>query len=288
MLEWIVHTLQNYPQLAIFLVLGIGFMVGPIKLAGFNLGSVTATLLAGVLIGQLQIEISADVKNTFFILFLFAVGFGVGPQFMRGLTIDGPKQIAFAVSVLALCLIVPYLCALAAGLPLGYAAGFYAGSQTISAAIGVASDQIGNLGLTSDQAKSFADQIPIAYAVTYIFGTIGSAIILAQLGPKLLGIDLVAACKEYEATLGGGTNDLGPGIFSSYHNFTVRAYRIDAKCNLTGKPVQAILPGIDIFAERIRRGDELIDVDAATVLQVGDIVAFSGPRKLIVNTSNRF
>jgi putative transport protein len=133
MSDWFVTTLLTYPQLAIFLALGIGFLMGPIKLGSFNLGNVTATLLAGVVIGQLGIELSADVKSTFFILFLFAVGFGVGPQFVRGLATDGPKQIAFAVSVLALCLLVPYLCAIVSGLPLGYSAGLYAGSQTISA-----------------------------------------------------------------------------------------------------------------------------------------------------------
>ena len=92
-----------------------------------------------------------------------------------------------------------------AGLDVGYAAGLYAGSQTISAAIGVATDQIDRLGLhRRQQAKAYADAIPIGYAVTYIFGTIGSAIVLAQLGPKLIGVDLPAACAEYERQLGGG------------------------------------------------------------------------------------
>ena len=103
-----------------FLKLGIGFVVGPMKVAGFNLGNVTATLLAGMAIGQLGIELSGDLKSTLFLLFLFAVGYGVGPQFVRGLAKDGPKQIAFALSVLVLCLAVPYVSALIAGLPLGY------------------------------------------------------------------------------------------------------------------------------------------------------------------------
>ena len=121
----------------------------------------------------------------------------------------GPRQIGFSLIILALCLLVPYVCAKIAGLPLGYAAGLYAGSQTISASIGVASGQIAQLGLPADQAKVFTDQIPIGYAVTYIFGTIGSAIILATLGPRLIGVDLPRACAEYEKALGGkiGTGD---------------------------------------------------------------------------------
>lgn len=282
MIGWLVDTLRTYPQLSIFLALGIGFLIGPIKVAGFNLGNVTATLLAGVLIGQLGIQISPDVKNTLFILFLFAVGFGVGPQFVRGLAADGPKQIAFSLMVLALCLVVPYLCALIAGLPLGYGAGLYAGSQTISAAIGVATDQIGALGLPAEDAQRYASQIPIAYAVTYIWGTIGSAIILAQLGPKLLGIDLPAACKEYEAKLGGGTVESEPGIVSPYRRFAVRAYRVDEASGLTGRPVGELLPEVRVFVEQVRRGEAIIAADATTVLAPGDVVAFSGRREDLV------
>ncbi|MCC7284236.1 MAG: aspartate-alanine antiporter [Acetobacteraceae bacterium] len=282
MTAWAVDTLRAFPQLAIFLALGIGFVVGPRKLFGFNLGNVTATLLAGVLIGQIGISVSADVKNTLFILFLFAVGYGVGPQFVRGLSSDGPKQIAFALVVLALCLVVPWICAVISGLPLGYSAGLYAGSQTISAAIGVATDQINQLGLPAEQAKAYADQIPIAYAVTYIWGTIGSAVILAQIGPRLIGVDLPAACREYEAQLGGGTKSAEPGITSAYSRFAARAYRIGEAGSMTGKPVRELLPGLRIFVERVRRGEQIIEADGDTVLQPGDVVAFSGPYPLLV------
>src|SRR6516225_4132512 len=139
---WFVATLRTYPELAVFLALAMGFGIGPRKVKGFALGSVTATLLAGILIGQLGIRVEGPIRATFFLLFLFAVGYGVGPQFFRGISKEGPKQIVFSLVVLALCLLVPVMCAWVAGLHVGYAAGLYAGSQTISAAIGVASDQI--------------------------------------------------------------------------------------------------------------------------------------------------
>ena len=280
--QWIVAALRAYPELAIFLALAIGFFVGPLKLAGFSLGNVTATLLAAVAIGQLGMTVPGPIKSTFFLLFLFAVGYGVGPQFFRGLGKEGPKQIAFSLIVLALCLIVPVVCAKLAGLDLGYAVGLYAGSQTISASIGVASDQINRLGLPPDQAKAFLDAIPIGYAVTYIFGTIGSAIVLAQIGPKLIGVDLVAACADYERQMGGGRVEGGPGVFSAYRQFEVRAYRIDAASGLTGRPVRELFPGLRIFVERIRRGDRFIDADGDSVLEAGDIVAISGPRPALV------
>jgi putative transport protein len=280
--DWIVSTLRAYPELALFLALALGFWIGPRKLFGFNLGNVTATLLAAVAIGQLGIEISGPIKSTFFLLFLFAVGYGVGPQFFRGLGKDGPKQILFSLIVLALCLIVPIVCAKLAGLDLGYAVGLYAGSQTISAAIGVATDQISRLGLPAEQTKAYFDAIPIGYAVTYLFGTIGSAIVLAQLGPKLIRVDLPNVCAEYERQMGGGQAGLDPGVFSAYRRIALRAYRIDAASGLTGRPVRELFPGLRIFVERVRRDDQLFPANAESVLEPGDVVAISGPRPTLV------
>ncbi|MTI02284.1 aspartate-alanine antiporter [Roseibium sp. RKSG952] len=279
MIDWFVNILRTYPELAVFLAIGIGFLVGPWKFMGFSLGSVTGTLLAAVVIGQAHIDIDSAVKSTFFIMFIFAVGYGVGPQFMRGLKVDGAREVFFALSVLALCLIVPLISAKVAGLELGYAAGFYAGSQTISAAIGVATDQINQLGLPADEAQKYANQIPVAYAVTYIYGTIGSAIILAKIGPRLIGVDLVAACKEYEAKLGGASAvETGDGIVSAYRAIEARAFEIPDGSDLLGKPVKDLLPGVRIYAERLRRDGKIIEVDADTVLQAGDVVMFSGRR----------
>jgi putative transport protein len=281
-IDWFVATLRSHPELAIFLALAIGFAVGPKKVAGFSLGNVTATLLAAVAIGQLGITVSPNVRATFFILFLFAIGYGVGPQFFSGLSKEGPRQIGFSLVVLALCPIAPLVCAKLAGLDLGYAAGMYAGSQTISASIGVATDQIGRLGLSPDQAKTFINQIPIGYAVTYIFGTIGSAIILAQLGPKLIGVDLAQACKEYEKLMGGSADGAEPGVFSAYRDVELRAYEVPAGSELIGKPVMQILPGLRVFVERVRRAGKIIEADARTILEAGDIASFSGQRELLV------
>jgi putative transport protein len=282
LLTWLAHTLRAYPELAVFFALAAGFAVGSWKLAGFTLGNVTATLLAGVLIGQLGIRVGGPIKSAFFLLFLFAVGYGVGPQFFRGLGREGPRQILFSLTVLAVCLVVPVLCAMVAGLDVGYAAGLYAGSQTISAAIGVATDQIGRLGYPPEQAKAYADAVPIGYAVTYLFGTIGSAIVLAQLGPKLIGVDLAAACADYERQMGARGTGLDPGAFSAYRSIELRAYRVDTGSSLVGPEARQLFPGLRVFIERVRRGDELIDAHADTVLCAGDVIAVSGPRQTLL------
>src|SRR6185369_7736530 len=106
----------------------------------------------------------------------------------------------------------------------GLAAGLLSGACTISAVLGVATDSINQLGIAGEDKKAMIDAMPVAYAVTYLFGTAGSAWILATLGPKLLGVDLPRACKEYEAKRGGTPEE--SGVRSAYQELIVRAYRI--------------------------------------------------------------
>ena len=144
------------------------------------------------------------MKSIFFIMFLFAVGFGVGPQFVRGIATDGAPQAIFAVVVSVLCLLAVYIAAIVSGYGPGLAAGLLAGAQTISASIGLATDAINQAGFTPEEAKAQLDLIPVAYAITYLFGTIGTGWILAFLGPKLLGVDVAAECARYEREMSGG------------------------------------------------------------------------------------
>jgi putative transport protein len=284
-MDWFAATLKAYPEIAIFLALGIGYYVGQFSYKGIGLGAVTSTLLAAILIGQLGITISANVKSVFFLMFLFAVGYGVGPQFVRGIAKDGVPQALFAVAVCVLCLFVPVVVARIAGYDLGFAAGLYAGSQTISASMGLATDAINRLGLPHEQSQALLNNMPVAYAVTYIFGTVGSAMLLALLGPKLLNIDLVAACKDYEARMGGTKEAGGPG--SAWHRWELRAFRVPEGSRIIGKrahEAEALLPDARIFIERVRRADRRIeDATAETIIQRGDIVAVAGRREVLVD-----
>src|SRR5947209_20269380 len=104
MFDWFIETLKQYPEIAIFLALGLGYYFGKFTFRGLGLGSVTATLLAGVAIGQIGITINQPLKATVFLMFLFAVGYGVGPQFVRGIAKDGVPQALFAAVQCALSL----------------------------------------------------------------------------------------------------------------------------------------------------------------------------------------
>ena len=284
MIDWLFATLKQYPEIAIFLTLAIGYYFGNFK--GIGLGAVTATLIAGVVIGQIGITINQPLKAFAFLLFLFAVGYGVGPQFVRGIARDGVPQALFSVVQCVFSLIVPVVIVKLAGYDLGYAAGFYSGSQTLSAAMGLSTDAINRLGLPPDQAKALIDSMPIAYAVTYMFGTMGSAVIIAIIGPKLLGIDLVAACKDYVAKFGGGAAPSG-GALSAWQRWAVRAYRVREGGKAVGMSVaqaEALAPETRLFIQRIRRDGQIIDATADTVLRAGDVVAVAGEREVLVRS----
>ncbi len=284
MFDWFAQTLRSYPEVAIFLSLGIGYYLGKFTFRGIGLGAVTATLLAGVVIGQLGITISQPLKAFAFLMFLFAVGYGVGPQFVRGVAKDGLPQAIFAAVQCVVCLGVAVVVARFAGYDLGYAAGLYAGSQTISASMGLATDAINQVGLSAEKAKGLIDSIPVAYAVTYLFGTVGSAIVIALLGPALLRINLEAASKDYEAKQ-GGTKEMG-GAGSAWHRWEMRAFRVrpgGKAVGLRAVEAEAMVPGGRVFVERIRHSDGTIeDATADTVIREGDVLAVVGARDVLV------
>ena len=224
------------------------------------------------------------LKPTFFLMFLFAIGYGVGPQFVRGIAQDGIPQALFAVVVCVFCLLAAYIGTKLAGYDVGSAAGLYAGSQTISASMGLATDAINRLGLSPEETKKLLDAMPVAYAVTYIFGTIGSAIVLALLGPALLGIDLEAACKRYEEERGGKKQQGGAG--TAWYQRELRAFRVREGARIVGKTAQeaeALIPDQRVFVQRLRRGGQIMDATADTVIQAGDVVAVAGRREVLVN-----
>ena len=285
MIDWFFATLKSYPEIAIFMALAFGYFFGKFTFKGIGLGSVTATLIAGVVIGQIGITINQPLKAFSFLMFLFAVGYAVGPQFVRGIAKDGVPQAVFSVVQCVLCLLAVVVIAKVAGYDLGYAAGLYSGSQTISAAMGLSTDAINRLGLPPDQAKALIDSMPVAYAVSYMFGTMGSAIIIAIVGPKLLGIDLVAACKDYEEKFGGGRKEVG-GAGSAWQRWVLRAYKVQPggkAVGLRASDAENLVPDARVFVQRIRRGGQILDATTDSVLQAGDVVAVAGPREALVN-----
>ena len=187
MIDSFIDILRTYPALAVFLTVGIGFFIGSIRIGSFSLGSVTSVLLVGVLVGQLVIPVSGPLKMFFFMMFLFSIGYSVGPDFFKSLRGQGARQALFAVLMSTVCFLVTIAIAKIMGYNKGEAIGLFSGSQTCSSLLGVGGEALGRLGLPADELARQMNLIPVCYAVTYIFGTLGTVILLGNLGPKLLG-----------------------------------------------------------------------------------------------------
>ncbi|HXZ24679.1 MAG TPA: aspartate-alanine antiporter [Nitrospiria bacterium] len=284
-MNWLVETFRQYPELAIFLTLALGYWVGGLKFGKFTLGAVTGTLLVGVVVGQMQITISPHVKSVFFLMFLFAVGYSVGPQFVRGLKSDGLPQVFFAILQCLATLLTVFVVAKLLGLNAGLAAGLLSGSQTISAVLGVATDAINRLGISPEEKEKLINVMPVAYAVTYIFGTAGSAWFLASMGPKILRVDLPAECKKLEAQMGGG-EEIEGGVATAARKFDVRAYRVTNERFLDKTVAElesiALAQELRVFIERIRHEGQIADAEPGSVVRRGDTVAVLARTELFI------
>ena len=290
-MEWIGHILRDNPSLAVFLTLGIGFFIGQLKYKSFSLGTVTSVLLVGVLVGQFDIPVPGPLKDVFFLLFLFSIGYSVGPQFFRALKGDGIKQVLFAVVVCGLCLLSVWGVALCMGYNIGEAVGLLAGSQTMSAVIGVGTDTINSLGVSEAEKQQWISIIPVCYAVTYVFGTIGSAYILANLGPWLLGglKKEKAETAELEKKMNYGTANTDPNYIKAMRPVVFRAYKVTDSFFATPRTIDETedyfrQKGKTIYVERLRSGDTVTDVVPGNDLRItlGDEIVLSGRREFIV------
>jgi putative transport protein len=284
MIAWLVATLQHNAELAIFLSLAIGYLVGPLKVGGFNLGNVTATLLAGVLVGQLNIPVNPPLKAFVFLLFLFAVGYKVGPQFFAGLRRDGIPQIVFALFTCLIMLAAATTFAWAVHFNVGEAAGLLAGSVTQSAAIGTASDAIARFRLDPTVTKALQDQIAVGYAVAYVLATITGVLVCSRLVPLLFRFNLADECAKLGEQMGLKPG-LPPGVFGAYSPNSVRAIRIAD--GVSGSTVGQLESGFEarghrVFVAAIRRGNEISTASPADVLSQGDVVALAGPSEVVI------
>lgn len=289
-MEWLATTFRDNPVIPIFLTIGLGFWLGNLKYKSFSLGPVTATLIVGVIIGQLDIPVSDELKNVSFMLFLFAIGYSVGPQFFRSLKGDGLKQIGFALVEVALCITTVVVVSLIMGYNKGMAVGLFSGSQAFSAVIGVGSSTIHSLGLPAATEKSYIDIIPACYAVCYVFGTIGSAWVIANLGPMLMGglNKVKEQTAKLEAEMDSGDFTPDPGTFVANRPISFRAYRVESDYFRRPRTVAEVERhikemGLRHFVERLRLRGEVNDPEPDLKIRMGDVIVLSGRRESIID-----
>ncbi|MFI6611422.1 aspartate-alanine antiporter [Streptomyces sp. NPDC050507] len=280
-----------HPELLVFLVVALGFLIGKVRYKAIALGAVTGCLVAGLVLGaQFKIQIDGTVKNLFFIMFLFALGYRVGPQFFRGLKKDGIPQVVNAVVVCVTGLLVSWLFAVLLGYGPGLGAGLMSGALTQSAAIGVAQDAIGTLpGLSSAEVKSEQNLVAVGYAVTYPLGTILCAMLLANVLPRLYRRDLAKESAELAAELDAPDEDPDEG--EGYYETVLRAYTVE-RPDLAGRSIadfeaQQQELGRRVYITQVRREGTILPQTQSLVLRDGDTIAVSALRHDLVDFDAR-
>ncbi len=287
---WLVNWFREAPALAVFLTIGLGFLLGRIKYKGFSLGTVTSVLIVGVLVGQMDVNVGGPLKTVSFMLFLFCIGYSVGPQFFRSLKGDGLKEVGFAVVMCILILGASWAVAVWMGLDPGQAAGMMAGASTASPVVGAAEDTISNLGASADSTKAMLDAIPVCYAMTYVFGTIGAVWLIGYVGPAMMGgLDKVKKLtRRYEEEHSSSAISDNPAFFNAARPVAFRAFVVDGP-GVT-EPVTAgeILrhfsgEGRRLQVERLKRTDgSVVAADESVTVNPGDTIVLSGRREFIV------
>jgi putative transport protein len=282
---WLEHFLVKYPELAVFFAISLGYLIGGIKIGGFGLGPVTGSLFAGILIGQFaEVPISGMAKSLLFLLFLFGIGYSVGPQFLQALKRDGMKPVVLAIVVCVTGLVTAIVVAKILGLDPGFAAGLVSGALTESPAMGTATEAINALPLPELERARLVAHIAVADAVCYIFGAVGVILFCSLVGPKLLGIDLTAEALKLEKEL--GIKRTPAGVSSAWHRFELRAYRIAEDAPIVGLSMteaEARFPEHRLFIQRVRRQGAVLEATPELLIQAGDVIAVSGRRETLVD-----
>jgi putative transport protein len=288
-MDSVVRTLQALPELALFLCLALGYAIGSVKVKGFGLGSVVGTLAVAMLVGQANIQIAAFSKTVFFALFMFGVGYQVGPEFFRGLR-GGAKMVVMSLTFCVVGLATIIAMSKLLGLDKGLAAGMLSGALTQSSAIGTSTDAIQRLPLDEATRSKLASHVPIGDAVTYLFGTAGVLIFLTKIVPKIGKFDLKEECRRYEEQLGGGSSSSRSAVLDSYVAVDVQAYRLTN--GETGRTVGEAEKDLSsdkarLVIQQIHREGQLIKPGKEEMLLEGDVIAISGSRERILEVQSR-
>jgi len=283
-MPWLIETLRQHPEVALFLTLALGQLLTRLKVGPIQLNGVVAALLAGVALGQLRIEVPSALQWAFFVLFLFSIGYQTGPQFFRGLGRSALPQVGLSLLLCGSALATAFVLARLLNFDAGAGAGLLAGGLNASAAIGTAGNALAGLTIDSATAQALATSLTVAFAVTYLVGLLTEIFTLTTIGPWLMRADLPAECRKLEADLGVGSGDAG---VSAYHDIAVRAYTVLASLDgITVAELEGRFAPARVFVERLRTQAGVMDPEPGMRLHTGDVVALSGRQAVLVGPGN--
>ncbi len=269
--------LLEYPEIILFFVVAIGHYLGKIKIGPLQLGGVCGTLLLAIFVGQLGVKIDPGLKNIFFAVFIFALGYSGGPQFFANLNAKGLRLGVLSIIEVAMviALIMAYVHIF--HFDPGTAAGLVAGSATESAVIGTASEAISRLPLSHEEIAVLQGNVVTAYSITYVFGLTTIVLFTSQFAPLLLKINLRAAAEKLWTDLGGGSQNSTANDSQALSAMEGRVFHVETAAGSTVAAVNKLL-GAGAHIERIKRDGNMLTVAPELKLIGGDRVMVMGRR----------
>ncbi|WP_256354709.1 aspartate-alanine antiporter [Variovorax sp. dw_308] len=284
-LTWMAEVLRAHPEIALFLALGVGYAVGQIKFGPIQLGGICGTLIAALVIGQLGVTLQPSVKNMFFMLFIFALGYAGGPQFFANLNAKGLRISLLCVIEVVVVLALVLTATRLMGLDQGTAAGLMAGAATESAVVGTATDAISKLALPPDQIKQLQANVVTAYSITYIFGLIAIVVMTSQVFPLILRIDLREEADKLWRAMGG--HEVNASATPAAPELVGRVYTVTGGAGLPIRNVEAVL-GAGGSVQGLMRHGRTMAFAADTPLEADDQVLVVGHRLAVVKMAQTY
>lgn len=217
----LIELMHQQHTLMLFFILGLGYLIGNIRLGSFSFGPIAGVLFAGLFFGYFDFHITPGAQSVGFALFIFSVGYQAGPRFFDVLRTDGLKYFTLATVIAATGFAVALLATKFLSLAPGTSAGLLAGGLTSSPTLAAAQEAIrsGQVvppdGIT---AEVMIGNVATGYAITYIFGLAG-LIAIIKLLPGIVGIDLKKQSAELEVK---GSENKKP----IDRNYSTRALRV--------------------------------------------------------------
>jgi putative transport protein len=284
-IEWIGASLRDHPELALFLALATGYLLGRVRIGTFKLGPVVGCLIAGVAVGQFGIVVPGVLGRTFFLLYLFSIGYKTGPQFFRGLGRGALPQVALTLFFDVTGFLITYAVATLLGFNAGTATGLLAGSLHSSGTLGTGTDAIAKLAVGDEVRRALTADATVAYAVTYLVGIFAGIFVLVQAGPWLMRVDLRAECKKLEDELGMKKEETG--IVSAYKQFVMRAYKVPEQMDRKSvAEIESVFSPERVFAERVKNAQGVFDAEPDLRLHAGDLIVLSGRPRMLAGAGN--
>ncbi|CUI31028.1 aspartate-alanine antiporter [Achromobacter xylosoxidans] len=276
---------NNVPIAVLFLTVGLGYLIGKLKIGPIQLGGVCGTLIVALLIGQTGCQMRGDLKEVAFALFIFAMGYSGGPQFFANLNRSSLRYIVLPIIEALLVLTIVLLAVPLFGLDAGTAAGLAAGAATESAVVGTAAEALKHLGLADADVQRMEANIATAYTLTYLVGLISIVFFTSQVAPALLRINLRDASKALEEKLGAGPGEADDSMMPTLPRLVGRSHVVKDADGKTVGEVEAEMGGRTAIS-RILRNGEALDPTPADVLATGDIVVVLGLRRFALRAGS--